>query len=307
MRILPDSGQGMAIGRFFCKRSQSMAVKKAAKKAAKKAVKKAVKKAAKPPQAASQEAFDLPLNRAKIHPAHEGVPDIMEEDFSAVLESVRQQGVQVPVEVLSPEDAEARGQKKHAGSVVDGRQRIRAAEKCGLKSVPAVYAKIPEAMDTEEYILRKSVERRHLTKGQRAVIAAGIKRKIEKGQGFRSDLLPEKMPEDGAKDARDRAGEMVGVSGRYVTAAEKLVEEGGELAKQVLAGEMNLMEAIRIHHQQTGAAETPKAAAVAMTTFKRFSSSFAKVRKPRGEKGAAYDAVKALLAELQEKLEALAE
>jgi len=144
---------------------------------------------------AREDVFEVAVDEIKLHPGHERVPDMGPDDYPALLQSVKKNGVQVPIELLSEEDAEKRGEKENAGSVLDGRQRVRAAEECGLETVPAVYARLPEDMDTTEYIFRKAVERRHLNKSQRAIMAVDLKRRFEQGQGFRSDLLQEKFPE----------------------------------------------------------------------------------------------------------------
>jgi len=252
---------------------------------------------------AREEVFELALGDIKIHPGHERVPDMGADDYPALLQSVKKNGVQVPIELLSEEDAEKRGEKENAGTVLDGRQRVRAAEECGLKTVPAVYARLPEDMDTTEYIFRKAVERRHLNKSQRAIMAVDLKRHFEQGQGFRSDLLQEKFPEVGEGQSRDQAGAILGVSGRYITTAERLLEESPELAEKVRSGEITLNQAVQQLNKEKGKAETKTSYDNAFTAFKRFLSTWKKLRPskarlPKEE----YDDIKALIEQLEEKL-----
>jgi len=253
-------------------------------------------------KAEAREVFEIPVTEVKEHPGHERVPDMQPDDYLALLQSVKLNGVQVPVEILSEKDAEKRGEKENAGTLVDGRQRVRAARECGLETVPAVYADLPENMDTTEYIFRKAIERRHLNKSQRAIMAVDLKRHFERGQGFRSDLLQEKFPEVGEGQARDRAGAILGVSGRYITTAEKLLEEAPDLAEQVRNGEKTLTQAVRELNRREGRTQAPNPVQKTRTMFRRLWTAFDKVKPSRELPKEQYEEVKKLLERLREIL-----
>lgn len=251
--------------------------------------------------------FPLRVEEAVFHPGHEGVPGIREREFSGLLQSVEINGVQTPVETLGERDAKALGEPDNAGTILDGRQRIRAAKECGLEIVPAVEARIPEGMATAEYIYRKAVERRHLTPGQRAILGVELKRMLGKGQGRRTDLRQGGAIEALKGQARDQAGRMVGVSGRLVTTAEKLLREAPELAEKVRAGEAKLGEAIREHNQASGKARRREQADHAMVTFKRFASSFEKIDPEAFANPKARGEIARMLGRLEQRLRKLRE
>jgi len=249
---------------------------------------------------AAREVFEVNLKDVKEHPGHDGIPDISQEGFLSLVESVRLNGVMEPVEILSEGDAEARGEKKNAGMLLDGRQRVRAAKECSLETVPAVYASLPAGMSTSEYVYLKASERRHLSKSQRAILAVGLKQRLgeQGGQGKKGPVL-ESFPE--ADTSRDRAGQLFGVSGRYITTAEKILSEAPDLAEQVRNGDISLNRAIRELNRKAGRTEKRTKYDDTLTAFKRFSSTCKQLqpsarRLPKRE----HDEIKSLVQQLEE-------
>ena len=54
---------------------------------------------------AEREVREVSVKDLKDHPGHEGIPDIGEDGFLSLVESVRLNGVMEPVEILSEDDA----------------------------------------------------------------------------------------------------------------------------------------------------------------------------------------------------------
>jgi ParB-like chromosome segregation protein Spo0J len=255
---------------------------------------------------AARDVFERKVKELKIHPAHEGIPDIAEEPFKSLVASVKLNGVMEPVELLSKADAEARDEK-NAESVLDGRQRIRAAKECELATVPAVYAVIPAEMSTSEYVYLKAAQRRHLNPSQRAILAVTLKQWLEgqAGQGKKSQLLAD-LPE--GQTSRDRAGKFFAVSGRNITTAEKILAESPDLAEKVRRGDMRLNKAIRELNREAGKTSKRTAYDNSLTAFKRLFSTWKDV-KPSKKKlpEEAYNAINDLMQQLEEKLADLAQ
>ncbi len=92
------------------------------------------------------------------------VPSMPAAEFQKLKTDIRQKGILEPVAVVKP------GEKF---LVLDGLARIEAAEELGISSIPALLVPVPQ----EEYglfVLARAAFRKHLTSGQRAVLAAEL-------------------------------------------------------------------------------------------------------------------------------------
>ena len=95
------------------------------------------------------------MKRQRVHPAAELLPLIQGEEFDALVASIKEHGLTHPVVV----DAD--------GVLLDGRNRLRACKVAKVEPRSAVY----RGKDVIDYIVRVNVQRRHLTVGQRALLA----------------------------------------------------------------------------------------------------------------------------------------
>jgi hypothetical protein len=98
---------------------------------------------------------EVKIDDLTVHPALEGLPMLTKEQFECLAESIRRNGVLKPVEVDS------------AGRVVDGRNRLLAAEAVGLETVPCeLRAEFDEAEDAQValYALDIALTGRNLSK-----------------------------------------------------------------------------------------------------------------------------------------------
>ena len=141
--------------------------------------------------------------------------------------------------------------------IIDGRNRMSACLLAGVE--PRVTYDIPgntsgkdsDSPDWEQYvtawITSSNIHRRHLSKGQRAAIAAEMveffaadakKRQVRKP----GDSVPAKLQEQPTKnrsnESNAQAASMVDVSARTVADAKKVMDNDPEMFKQVKAGKL---------------------------------------------------------------------
>lgn len=117
----------------------------------------------------------------KLHP-FEGHPFQVQdnEEMEALVESIQTQGILTPLTVRPKENTEDEYE------IVSGHRRFRAAEKAGMKEVPAfVYAMDRDAAAIA--LVDSNLHREHLLPSEKA-FAYRLKLEAMKRQGFRSDL-----------------------------------------------------------------------------------------------------------------------
>lgn len=182
------------------------------------------------------------------HPAAAMFPLMTGQAFKELVEDIRKNGQLDPVYV-------------HEGMIVDGRNRYRAAVAAGRKPKTKP---LPLDLDAEDaptiaaWIVSKNLQRRHLTTGQRAMLAAKLAeeeaKEIKAREAARKAAQPRgadgRLTETGAekpstadrhaREATERAGKEVGVSGRAVARAQRVRKEAPDLATKVETGEMSL-------------------------------------------------------------------
>ena len=91
-----------------------------------------------------------------------------------------------------------------------------------------------------------NLKRRHLTDSQKAVVGRRYKKQFaiwaKRTQGHRSDI---KEPVPTSEQSRDKAGDAVGVSGRYIDMADKVIEAKPEMEEKIMSGEVKVKTAYR--------------------------------------------------------------
>lgn len=173
----------------------------------------------------------------EVHPAADLFPLMSDEEFSTLVADIRENGLREPVWLHKD------------GRILDGRNRYRACVEANV--MPAFRTWDGEGSPVA-FVLSLNLHRRHLTASQRAVVALKVEEQLaeeaRKRQGKRTDLrsdIPEIVPESStpAAEAREQAGSLVGVSGRYVQDAKKVAAAAPDLLPKVEAGAMTLPEA----------------------------------------------------------------
>lgn len=181
---------------------------------------------------------DAPAFTGAVHPAAEKFPLINGDEFDALVESIREHGLQEPCWLGVD------------GTLLDGRNRLRACQEAGVEPSFRVY----DGDDVVDFIVRLNIHRRHLTEGQKAMVAYDLLPEYEAEakarQGARTDLsdigadrhqCPQ--PPTRAPRAADHAAKAVGTSGRSVGRAKAVSTKAPDLAEKVRSGELALSAA----------------------------------------------------------------
>jgi ParB-like chromosome segregation protein Spo0J len=149
-----------------------------------------------------------------------------EEHIDELAEDIRKNGLQVPIELL--------GDK-----ILDGRRRFYA---CQRADVEPTFREV-SIDDPVAYVLSLNLHRRHLTPSQLGMVGARARDlydKLAKERQKRKPAgsVPANLPEQ-KTDARDAVGKAVGVSGKTIDHATRVLDKGiPELAKAVDEGRM---------------------------------------------------------------------
>ena len=117
------------------------------------------------------------------HPLSAIFPAMADDEFKALCEDIRVNGLLVPIDVVGM-------------LVIDGWHRYRA---CGVVGCPRRFNKIDDTIDKLVFVASKNLIRRHLTAGQRSIIANDIA-KASRGGDRKSSAFHE------ARDARAELG-----------------------------------------------------------------------------------------------------
>lgn len=182
----------------------------------------------------------------KAHPAAAVFPLLTGDEFDELVDDIRVNGQRVPVTTWN-------------GQLLDGRNRVRACEKLGIKvdSEPWDGKGSPAA-----YVVSVNLRRRHLTPSQRAMVAAELKpafaaeakerqRATAPSRGKQGGRGKTKLPvkRDGkvsrSGEARTQAAKALDVAPAYVSTAERIQRSRPDLAEKVKAGEVTIRQAAR--------------------------------------------------------------
>ena len=165
----------------------------------------------------------------RTHKAALAMPAMSEDDFGKLKADIEKHGLLCPIETLS-------------GQVIDGRHRLKACTQLGIE--PVFVEANPNGQTPAEYVWSLNAERRHLTKSQRAAVAAELwpveREKAKTRQTRKPQSVVENLP---PQKSRDAAGKKVGVSGKYVQEAAKLKQDAPKLFEEVKQGTKTLQQA----------------------------------------------------------------
>jgi hypothetical protein len=129
--------------------------------------------------------------------------------------------------------------KIYQGKILDGRRRWTACQRAGIEAKTETI----NPHDPVAYVLSTNLHRRHLTTSQKAMVAARaaeIYAKVarERMESGKKNSDPEvNFPQGRAPQSRDQAGKALGVSGKSVDFAKRVLEHGTpELIRAVEEG-----------------------------------------------------------------------
>ena len=178
----------------------------------------------------------------KVHPAAELFPMMTGDAFDEFVEDIRANGQQSPISTLPD------------GTLLDGRNRLEACRKLGLKPTTTV-------VDTDsplEFVISANMHRRHLTSSQRAAIAPTILPMLEKealerkreggkrsGETRRGEDSKKSRHLHGRSKASAQAAKLLNTNSMYVSVAKRLDENAPDLLEEVRVGKIKIDEAAR--------------------------------------------------------------
>lgn len=158
-----------------------------------------------------------------VHPVADLFPMLPDDELGDLVADIAGRGLLQPI-VL---DAD--------GRVLDGRNRLAACEKAGVKPEFTVY----EGDDPGGYALAVNIARRHLTKGQAMVAARALL-----------------LSNNGSQSA---AAKSLGLSQGRISHAKSVLDHAPDLADGVVSGATSLDEAYKVARERKGAAESTDA------------------------------------------------
>lgn len=174
----------------------------------------------------------------QFHPAANIFRMLDEEDFESLVEDVRKNGLREPIKLLDEK-------------IIDGRNRYKACLRAGVK---AIFQTITTD-DPAGYVMSLNLHRRHDSLGEKAMCAARAKDYYEReakerqahGETAPGKTLPANLPEASKGDARDKAGEAFGVSGKTVDHGTTVITKGvPELVDAVESKKVSVSKAASI-------------------------------------------------------------
>jgi len=156
------------------------------------------------------------MSAREFHPLADIFPLVEGQDFAELVADIREHGLHEPIVV-------------YEGKILDGRNRYRACCAAGIEPTFTVY----QGDDPVSYVVSLNLRRRHLSKSQRAMVAAKLAT-LKDGQ--RADLV-EGLP-------IGRASELLNVGERSVARAREVQEYGApELIHAVEQGAVSVSAA----------------------------------------------------------------
>lgn len=171
-----------------------------------------------------------------VHAATALFPLLPSDELCALAADIALHGLRFPI-------------VRHDGAILDGRNRWIA---CRLAKVEPTYTEYANCGSPTAYVVSMNLKRRDLRAGQRAVLAVELEKVLAEEAKMRMRWGGE-IAGRGRKGrgtipypigkAADQAGFLLRVSGRYVSAAKKLVAEAPEAADLVREGRVTLPDA----------------------------------------------------------------
>lgn len=180
----------------------------------------------------------------RTHPVTKLFPPMDADAFKALKESIKEYGVKTPVWT-------------YKGKLIDGRHRWKACQQLGIECPTREWKGKGSLV---MFVLQLNLERRHLTKKERGLVAVNMLPLLEREAAARTKAAAKKggqtagkgRPKEQAKDsgrarvpsgkatskpeavrATDQAAKATGVSGRYVRNLKKIQKQAPDLIPHV--------------------------------------------------------------------------
>lgn len=208
------------------------------------------------------------------HEVVELFPHMNEEEFAQLCDDIKLNGLLEPIWV-----------EAGSGLIIDGRHRYEACQKLGIEPR---FREYDGTASLVEFVMSINLRRRHLSPSQCAIVGRKALPMLKsEAEARRKAGVALEEPAVGG-DARDKAGELAGVSGKMIDAAASLAEHAApELEAAVASGEVSLSAAAEVaksypKEEQVGiAAGGKKAVAEAAKVAKKRKAIEASAAKPK--------------------------
>jgi len=186
------------------------------------------------------------ISELKSHPHQELIPPMSLEDYQNLLDDIKRNGILQPIDIT------------YNNVILDGHHRVKAARELGIKEVEV---RIPELLyvDEDEYLISVAMNRRHLTEGQKAVLANEYRKILsEKLNEYKNSDQPhdemgrflpilDTVSENGngkeKNDARKEASDKFKVSERKVRTVQEIEKTAPEVYEKLGSGDLQIHEA----------------------------------------------------------------
>jgi len=167
------------------------------------------------------------------HPLAKVLPAMSGEDYGRLRDDITESGLLEPITL-------------YEGKVLDGINRQKACAETGVEPRYEPFS----GDDPVRFVFSRNVARRHLTVGQRSMVAAGLIPKFRPKMGRPESRL--NSAQTPGRAAEQVAG-LLGVSADSVTKAARVKKERPDLGRKVKAGKMTLNAAVEeMTGRQTG-------------------------------------------------------
>lgn len=169
--------------------------------------------------------------KLKPHKFAEFLPPMSEAEYQAMKDDIAANGQREPIILLD-------------GKILDGRHRNRACVELGVEPKTKEY---PPAWGEPIFYVHSKALHRNCNDSQKACAAVQFLPEFEKHAKRR--MLSggsEPVPQGQIGKARDQAGSILGVSGRYVSEAKAILEADAKLFREVFEGRLPITRAKRL-------------------------------------------------------------
>lgn len=163
-------------------------------------------------------------------------PPMGEEEFTLFVADIQQRGLLEPIWTFQ-------------GKIIDGIHRFRACRQLGIEPT---YQEWDGHGSLVQFVVSRNLQRRHLTAGQRAMLALEVEQQFAKEAEKRMHAGkapdPKTILSQGTGKAAHQAAAAMRTSGTYVKEAKRIAAHAPELTKMVIGGTLTLPDAKQLAH-----------------------------------------------------------
>lgn len=168
-------------------------------------------------------------------------PLMGDEEFRALVGDIREHGQREPIWT-------------YQGKIIDGRNRFKACEEI---AIAPQFREWDGEGSLVAFVVSLNVHRRHMSGGQKAVVALDVERQLaeeaKRRQGFRTDIS--QKVDIGFGRATEQAANLLGTNRQYVSDAKRIEKDAPELLEDIKSDLLSLPEAKELARIEPGKRE----------------------------------------------------